>query len=114
MEKLSITIDVSKIDKKTITERRWMNKDGHEVISKDLKLDIVPVKEPKKIKEGDTWEMWKTHFVAIPQTKEEREKNIKSVIVGDAIMFKEKAESAEEEALAKHDAETEDTSNIPF
>ena len=72
MEKISLTIDVSKIDKTKIVDRTFKTKDGQTITSKDLKLEVVPVQEPKLIKEGDTWSMWKTHFVALEQTKEDR------------------------------------------
>jgi len=98
MDKISLTIDVSKIDKTKIVDREFTTKDGQVIKSKDLKLDVVPVKEPKLIKEGDTWEMWKTHFVAMEQTKEERENKVKSVILGDGIMFKKKFAETQEVA----------------
>jgi len=107
MEKLSLTIDVSKIDKTKIVDRTFKTKDGQTITSKDLKLEVVPVQEPKLIKEGDTWSMWKTHFVALEQTKEERENKVKSVILGDGIMFKKKGEQKQEEP-------EEDISSIPF
>ena len=108
MDKLNLTIDVSKIDKTKIVDREFTTKDGQVIKSKDLKLDVVPVREPKLIKEGPTWQMWKTHFVALEQTKEERENKVKSVIIGDGIMFKSKADEQKQEEAP------EDTSNIPF
>ena len=108
MDKISLTIDVSKIDKTKIVDREFTTKDGQVIKSKDLKLDVVPVKEPKLIKEGDTWEMWKTHFVAMEQTKEERENKVKSVILGDGIMFKSKVDEQNQEEAS------EDVSSIPF
>ena len=96
MDKISITIDVMKIEKKYIVERRYHDKSNHEVICKDLKLEVIPLREPKMIKEGDTWQMWKTHFVALAQTKEEKAEKKKSQIVGDGIMFKQKGETQAE------------------
>jgi hypothetical protein len=100
MEKISITIDASKLTKSKITARTFTNKEGKEITSQDIKLEVIPVKEPKLIKEGDTWSMWKTHFVAEVQSKEEREQKIKSAIVGDGIIFKNK--------------EADTASSIPF
>lgn len=90
MSKISIKIDLGKIDKSKITERKYMNKEGVEVVVKELALDIVPLKEKKVIKEGDTWSMVKTHFVAEPQTKEERANGQPSNILGDGIVFEDK------------------------
>lgn len=114
MEKLSITVDVTKVNKDKIVERRFFTKDNKEVVAKDLKLDVVPLREPKLIKEGDTWAMWKTHFVAIPQTTEEREQKVKSLIVGDGIMFKTKQTPKQADVEDVVDTEDIDPSLIPF
>lgn len=112
-KKILITIDVTKVDKSKIVERRFTDKQGHEVIAKDLKLEIVPLKEPKLIKEGDTWTLYKTHFVALEQTQDERQNKVKSLIVGDGRQFLEKSVKAEEPA---DDVPMEDISadSIPF
>ena len=111
MEKLSITIEVNNIPKANIVERAYFDKSNKQVVVKELKLDIVPLREAKLIKEGDTWAMWKTHFVAIPQTKEQREAKEKSLILGDGIMFKNK--KVEEEKTVNLDEDIKD-SDIPF
>jgi len=110
MEKIAITIDVKKIPKASIVDRAFFDKSNKEVVVKELKLDIVPLREAKLIKEGDTWSMWKTHFVAIPQTKEQREAKEKSLIIGDGIMFKSK--KVEEEKVIQQDEIKDD--DIPF
>lgn len=89
MEKVSITVDVMRLDKNQIKERRYTDSKGHEVVAKDLKLDVVPLREPKVIKEGEGWQLIKTHFVAEQQTKEQKDKKEKSKIVGSGVMFKD-------------------------
>lgn len=93
MEKISITIDLGKLDKTRINNRTFTNKDGQEVTVKEYKLDVVPLKEKKLIKEGDTWKMVKSHFVADSQTKEERENKTQTNFIGDGIMFEKKGET---------------------
>lgn len=88
--KISITIDLTKIDKTKIVNREFTNKAGEKITAKDLKLDIVPLKEPKILKEGDTWQLVKTHFVSMSQTKQERESNTKSTIIGDGVQLQDK------------------------
>lgn len=85
--KISITIDVSRIKKSRITDRTFDKKDGTTVNKKEYKLDIVPLAEPKLIKEGDGWKMMKTHFVCESATKEERAAKTKTEIIGDGITF---------------------------
>ena len=112
MDKISIKIDVAKIDKTKITERKYVNKEGKEVIIKELSLDIVPLKERKVIKEGDTWSMVKTHFVAEPQSKEERANGQPSVILGDGIVFQDKKTAPKEDI--SYPADDINPEDIPF
>jgi single-stranded DNA-binding protein len=112
MEKLTITIDVSKIDKSKIMSRTWTDKEGVSRTVKELKLDIVPLKETKLLKDGDTYQLYKTHFVAEQQTKEEREAKTKSKIIGEATMFKNKPK-VEEEPI-EYPEEEINPDDIPF
>ncbi len=84
MAKVTITLDLTKIDKSRITERTW---EGG--ASKDYKVELVELKEPKVIKEGSTWRMVKKYFVADLATKEERAEKKKMNIVGDGIVFED-------------------------
>ncbi len=86
-EKINIRIDVTKIDKSKIITRSFKNKKGETITVKELSLDIVPLKETKLLKEGPTYQLYKTHFVAIQSTKEEREAKAKSTIIGEGTMF---------------------------
>ncbi len=87
-EKISLTIDVSKISKSKIIERKYKDKDGNEVTAKEYNIDIVPLKEVKVLKSGNGWDMVKTHFAAEAQSKEERAAKAKTVYVGEGITFK--------------------------
>jgi len=89
MKKAQITIDLSKIDKTKIIEREFTTKAGEVVKQKLYKLDLVPLKEPKFVKEGPTWLLEKVGFLAEPQTKEERDAKVPSVFLGDVTSFRE-------------------------
>lgn len=84
---MKITLDLSKINKSKINERKYTNKDGVEVTAKEYKLDLVMLKQPKQVAQGDTWTMNKIGFLAEAQTKEERMNKEKSTIVGDVFSF---------------------------
>jgi hypothetical protein len=92
-ERIKISIDVTKVPKDKIVERRFTNSQGHEVVARELKMEVVALKpeSQKVIKSGDTWELVKTHFVALEQTKEEKEAKKNSAIVGAGVMFRNKA-----------------------
>lgn len=92
MKKLNINLDLGKIDKSRIENRTFTTKDGEEVTKKEYKIEAVPLKEPKIIKEGDTWNLVKTHFIVQGQTKEERENKAESVFLGDGLQFEDKGE----------------------
>jgi hypothetical protein len=87
MQKIDITVDVNKLTRSRIHERKYTNKDGKEVTVKEIKLTVVPLNDKKFITKGDGWELYKTHFVAETATKEERENKAKTAIVGDGIQF---------------------------
>jgi len=90
MEKILGTIDLTKIDKSRIVERRYTNNAGHEVIEKNYEFEIVPLKESKLIKDGGTWQIMKTHFLADAQTKEERVAKAPTKYIGNGRMLKNK------------------------
>lgn len=95
MQKINLTIDVTKIDKTKIVERTYINKGGVEVTVKDLNLEVVPLKEKKLIKTSDKGAVFKTHFVAHKSFKNEDGTYENGAIIGDGISF-EPTESAEE------------------
>lgn len=90
MNKLSITIDVNKIDKKRLQNRVIKKQDGTGYEAKEMKLEVIPLKERKVLSSGDTWELVKVGFVAEAPTKAEREAKTKTNIVGDATQFIDK------------------------
>lgn len=87
-EKILLTIDLSKIEKARIVERRYMDKTNNEVIEKNYEFEIVPMKVPKVIKDSPTWQIVKTHFVAEGQTKEERAAKKATKFMGSGRMFR--------------------------
>lgn len=89
MDKILITLDFGSIKNSHIKSRTYKGRDG-EVTRKELNLEVVPLKESKVIKDADTWQLVKTHFVAIQQTKEEREQKLPTVFVGEGKMFIDK------------------------
>lgn len=109
MNKVSITLNADKL-RDLIETREYTNSEGEQVKVREIKLDIVPLKEKKFIKEGEGWKMMKTHFVAKPQTKEEREKQVETVFVGDGITF----ENTREETVSQEQPEEINPEDIPF
>jgi hypothetical protein len=87
-EKITISIDVTKIDKSKIVDRKYTNKEGKEVLQRLYKLDIIPVKDERMVKDGGTWKIVKTHFVAESQTPEERKTKTKGIIIGDGVVIR--------------------------
>lgn len=92
MKKLSLELDVSKINKDKIIERTYKTKDGKEIKQKIYKMDLIELKAPKFIAQGETWTATKTHFIVESKTKEEREKKVEDNFVGDGIVFSPKTD----------------------
>lgn len=90
MKKLILKIDLSKIEKSKIKERKFTDKQGVEHVAKEYTMELVELKAPKFVTQGEEWEMVKTHFLVDPQTKEEREAKKQSNFLGDGIVFNKK------------------------
>lgn len=112
-EKIIIKLDVSKIDKTKIKTETFTTRDGETVTKKILDLEVVPLNEIRLLKDGDTYQVFKTHFVSETRTKEEVANKIKSKIIGDGIMFKNKEVKKVEEDIMPESENVEDDS-IPF
>lgn len=90
MEKINITLDVSKINKDKIVERKYKNKNGEEIVEKNYKIEVVPTKEKKMVTSGPSWVLMKTHYVVEAQTKEEKANKEKQNYVGNGYQFESK------------------------
>jgi hypothetical protein len=99
--KLNITLDVSKINKDKIVTRTYLNKDGVEVTEKNYKMEAVPLNEKKMVTEGDTWIMYKTHFIVEGQSKEEKQQKVKGTYIGSGFQFEEKGGTNTEQENAQ-------------
>ena len=89
MQKITVTVDLTKIDKTRIVERKYTNAAGVEITAKEYKMDVVEVKPEnfKTIASGDTWTLVKKFFVADSPTKEERAAQTKTNFIGDGVVF---------------------------
>lgn len=113
-DKIIITLDVGKISKSKIVSRSFQTKAGETVKVNELTLEIVPLKEMKILKEGDTYQLIKTHFVAEQSTKEEKAAKLKSKIIGQGVMFRNKEEKKVEDNSISDFPEEVDPNEIPF
>lgn len=116
MEKINITLNLSKIDKSKIFERTYKNKDGEDITEKLYKFELIKNREDKFIAEGDTWIMKKTHFGAETQTKEEKAEKKKTNYVAEGFMFENKEPVIQVEPLIdpSDGRDITPTEDIPF
>lgn len=118
--KIIVKIDVTKISKDKIKDRKYTNKDNVEVVAKEYDFEIVPLKSPKFIKRGKTqdneeWQLLKTGFVV----EKKANKEDPDVFLGDALEFEKieqnasniPSETYEEVTYEKEEDKGED---IPF
>ena len=90
MQKILVTIDVSKIDKNKLIDRTFTNSEGKEVKTKEYQMEVIELKTPQFVKDGDSWIMMKTHFVAEGQSKQERADKAATKFLGKGIQFEKK------------------------
>lgn len=84
MSKITITLDASKL-RTLVSKRQFKNKDGVDMEIQEIKFELVEVKEPKIIFEGNGYKLQKTHFASVIQTKEEREAQAETIFIGEGI-----------------------------
>ena len=84
---MKIKINLSQVDKSRIVDRTYTNREGKQVIIKELSMETLPLKEPKLITEGQTWKLMKTHTVIHEQTKEEKTNKVPAIFIGEGLQF---------------------------
>lgn len=112
--KIIIKIDLLKINKSKIEDRTYTTDAGVEVKQKLYSMELIPTMR-KVIKEFDKATLVKKYFVAEAQTKEEREKQTKTPILGDGLIFENKETEKVEKEPNMHGGEAEiNPDDIPF
>lgn len=84
MGKITVTLDATKL-RTLVQKRQFEAKDGTKMEVQEVKFELVEVKEPKIIFEGNGYKLQKTHFASVIQTKEEREAQAETVFIGEGI-----------------------------
>lgn len=88
MKKLTLRIDLTKIDKTTIVDRTYQKQDGTSVTEKNYKFELKPLNEEKVVKSTDKYVLVKVAFLAEPSVKGADGKYINGTIIGDALEFR--------------------------
>lgn len=84
MSKITITLDATKL-RNLVTKREFQAKDGTLMQVQEVRFELIPVKEPKIIHEGNGYKLQKSHFASVIQTKEERESQAETIFIGEGI-----------------------------
>lgn len=92
MAKIQVTLDATKL-RSLISKREYTNKNKETVTLQEVKFELVEVKEPKVIFDGEKHQLIKTHFASVIQTKEERDSKAATVYIGEGFttVFKDSA-----------------------
>jgi hypothetical protein len=86
MQKLTLKLDLTKINKDRIQTETFTKRDGTEHTAKYVMLDFVP-QEPEVLKQYETAQLIKAGFVAETTKKEERDAGYKGAILGNATYY---------------------------
>ena len=113
--KLSISIDAEKA-RQLIETRSYKNKDGVDVTVKEIKFDLVEMKQEsrKVLYDGDKLQMVKTHFAVKPQSKEERDAKQELVYVGEGISYEFKGSQNKQASFQPVTELAEPKDDLPF
>lgn len=84
MSKITITLDATKL-RNLVIKREFDAKDGTKMQVQEVRFELVEVKEPKTIHEGNGYKLQKTHFASVIQTKEEREAKAETIFIGEGV-----------------------------
>lgn len=84
MSKITITLDATKL-RNLVTKREFDLKEGIKMQVQEVRFELVEVKEPKIIFEGNGYKLQKSHFASVIQTKEEREAKAETIFIGEGI-----------------------------
>lgn len=111
MSKVTITLDATKL-RSLISKREFENKEGVKMQIQEVKFELVEVKEPKVIYEGNGYKLQKTHFASVIQTKEEREAKEDTIFIGEGITTI--WEEREQVFNASPASENDEVNDLPF
>lgn len=88
MKKLTLRLDLTKIDKTKITDRTYQKQDGTSVTEKNYNFELVPLKEEKVVKTTDKYVLVKVAMLADKSIKGADGKYINGTVLGDALEFR--------------------------
>ena len=115
MSKITVNLDVTKL-RPLITKRSYTNKEKVEVHLQEIKFELVEVKEPKLIFEDVNRKVFKTHFAAAIQTKEQREAKEESFFIGEGYTTEWETKERQDPTQAAYVPAVgdEEEDNLPF
>lgn len=113
MSKITITLDATKL--RTLVQKRQFDaKDGTKMEVQEVKFELVEVKEPKVIFKGNGYELHKTHFASVIQTKEEREAQAETIFIGEGITTVWENKEQVFKAVPVSQTNEEEPDDLPF
>lgn len=89
MSRITIAIDLKKIDKSRIKDHSFTTKSGEVVTQKLYELDVVELRPEnhKTLMSGEGWARVKKYMVVNTATNEERAQKVNTAIVGEGFVF---------------------------
>lgn len=88
MNKLSLKINLSQLDKTKIEVREYQNQAGETVTEKNYPCELIPLKAEKVVKVAQDYTIIKVAFIADKSTKNADGTYTNGNIIGEAIEFR--------------------------
>jgi hypothetical protein len=114
MKKLSLSIDVSKLDKSRIKARTYTNNKSEQVTEQNIDVEVLPLKTAKILKQTSEYVFSKTHAVVLKQTKEEKAAKVPYIYVGSGFQFDKPTPTDASQGAVDYPSEDINAEDIPF
>lgn len=91
MNKITIKINIDRIDKSKIKSRSYKNKSGVDVTVREYEVEVIPIREEKVVHSTDKYDFVKVGFASDRSVKRPDGKWEDGTILGDAIEIRSKS-----------------------
>lgn len=95
MNKISIKLNIDKINKSKIKTRSYTNKSGANITVREYEVEVVPIREEKVVHSTDKFDFVKIGFVSDRSVKRPDGSWEDGTILGDAIEIRTRTDSQE-------------------
>lgn len=114
MNKITIKLNIDKIDRSKIKSRSYKNKSGIDVTVREYEVEIIPIREEKVVHSTDKYDFVKIGFASDRSVKRPDGKWDDGTILGDAVEIRSKTAGERTVNMDDIDDGSINVDDIPF